>query len=45
MDVPVMNEYYMQLASIDFEMAREYYPINKAIRKAIEMVLHFYAYR
>src|SRR5260221_11958013 len=45
MDVPVMNAYYMQLASIDFEMAREYYPINKAIRKAIEMVLHFYAYR
>jgi Fe-S-cluster containining protein len=45
MDVPVMNEFYMQLASIDFEMAREFYPINKAIRKAIETVLHFYAYR
>jgi Fe-S-cluster containining protein len=44
-EVPVMNEYYMQLASIDFEMAREFFPINKAIRKAIEAVLHFYAYR
>ncbi|GHM98526.1 hypothetical protein WSM22_00160 [Cytophagales bacterium WSM2-2] len=44
-DVPVMNEYYMQLASIDFEMARQFYPINEAIRKAIETVLHFYAYR
>ena len=44
-DVPVMNEFYMQLASIDFEMAREFYPINKAIRKAIEAVLHYYAYR
>jgi Fe-S-cluster containining protein len=44
-EVPVMNEFYMQLASIDFEMAREFYPINKAIRKAIETVLHFYAYR
>lgn len=45
MEVPVMSEYYMQLASIDFEMAREFYPINQAIRKAIENVLHYYAYR
>lgn len=45
LDVPVMSEYYMQLASIDFEMARTFYPINKAIRKAIEVVLHYYAYR
>jgi len=44
-EVPIMNEYYMQLASIDFEMAREFAPINIAIRKAIEIVLHFYAYR
>jgi len=45
MDVPVMNEFYMQLASIDFDMARTFYPINQAIRKAIEAVLHYYAYR
>ena len=45
LDVPVMNEYYMQLASIDFDMSREFYPINVAIRKAIEAVLHYYAYR
>ncbi len=45
LEVPVMNEYYMQLASIDFDMAREFYPINKAIRRAIELVQHFYAYR
>lgn len=44
-NVPVMNEHYMQLASIDFEMARTFYPINQAIRKAIEAVLHYYAYR
>src|SRR5690349_24665094 len=31
MDVPVMNEFYMQLASIDFDMARTFYPINQAI--------------
>ncbi|HTH56448.1 MAG TPA: YkgJ family cysteine cluster protein [Cyclobacteriaceae bacterium] len=45
MDVPVMSEYYMQLASVDFEMARTFYPINEAIRKAIQEVLHYYAYR
>jgi Fe-S-cluster containining protein len=44
-DVPVMNEFYMQLASIDFDLSRDFYPINMAIKKAIEMVLHFYAYR
>jgi hypothetical protein len=45
MEVPVMNEFYMQLASIDFDMARTFYPINQAIQKAIEVVLHYYAYR
>ncbi len=44
-DVPVMNQYYMQLHSIDPEMARDFYPINQAIRRAIELVLHYYAYR
>ena len=44
-EIPVMNEFYMQLASIDFEMAREFYPINVALRKSIEIVLHYYAYR
>lgn len=45
MEIPVMNEYYMQLASIDFDMAREFFPINEAIGKAIEQVMHYYAYR
>jgi uncharacterized protein len=43
--VPVMNEFYMQLASVDFDMARDFFPINMAIRKAIEAVMHYYAYR
>jgi Fe-S-cluster containining protein len=43
--VPVMNQYYMQLHAIDAEMARDFYPINTAIKKAIETVLHYYAYR
>jgi uncharacterized protein len=43
--VPVMNQYYMQLHSIDHQLARDFYPINEAIRRAIETVLHYYAYR
>jgi uncharacterized protein len=43
--VPVMNQYYMQLHAIDPDLARNFYPVNQAIRKAIETVLHYYAYR
>lgn len=45
LDVPVMNAFYMQLASIDFDLSRDFYPINVAMRKAIETVLQYYAYR
>lgn len=43
--VPVMSQFYMQLHAIDFEFTREFYPINQAIRKAVETVLQYYAYR
>ena len=43
--VPVMNQYYMRLHAIDAGLARDFYPINEAIRRAIETVLHHYAYR
>jgi Fe-S-cluster containining protein len=43
--IPVMNQYYMQLHAIDPELARDFYPINEAIKRAIETVLHYYAYR
>lgn len=43
--VPVMSQYYMQLHAIDPELARDFYPINEAIKRAIETVLHYYAYR
>lgn len=44
-EVPVMSQYYMQLHAIDPELAREFYPINMAIQRAVETVLHYYAYR
>jgi Fe-S-cluster containining protein len=45
LEVPVMNQFYMQLHGIDFELTRDFYPINTAIQHAIETVLHYYAYR
>jgi Fe-S-cluster containining protein len=44
-DVPVLSQFYMQLHSIDPDSTTEFYPINVAIRKAIENVMHYYAYR
>jgi Fe-S-cluster containining protein len=43
--VPVMNQYYMRLHAIDPVLAQEYLPINEAIKRAIEVILHYYAYR
>jgi uncharacterized protein len=43
--VPVMNQYYMQLHAIDFELTNQFYPIKTAIKRAIETVLHYYSYR
>ncbi len=43
--VPVMNQFYMQLHGIDFELTQTFYPINEAIKKAIETVLQYYSYR
>jgi Fe-S-cluster containining protein len=44
-EIPVMSHYYMQLHAVDPELTREFYPINIAIRKALEVVLQYYAYR
>jgi Fe-S-cluster containining protein len=43
--VPVLSQYYMQLHAIDPGMTTKFYPINIAIRKALEDVMHYYAYR
>jgi Fe-S-cluster containining protein len=44
-EVPVMNQYYMRLHAIDHELTREFFPINEAIKRAIEVILHYYAYQ
>ncbi len=44
-EVPVMNQYYMQLHAIDFDLTKNFYPVNEAIRRAIETVLQYYVYR
>lgn len=42
--VPVFSEYYSRMAGIDHNLM-EFYPINEAMKKALETVLHYYAYR
>ena len=42
--IPVMSNYYSRISSIDHTLV-EFYPINMAIQKALETVLHYYAYR
>ena len=43
--VPVFTEYYMQLNQIDFHLGNIILPVNKALKMALEEVLHYYAYR
>ncbi|WP_163709099.1 YkgJ family cysteine cluster protein [Mangrovibacterium lignilyticum] len=42
---PVMSEYYMQLAAIDFSLANQQLQINHAIKRALELVMTYYMYR
>lgn len=43
--VPIMRNYYYSLMAIDRELTEKRYPINIAIKKAIEHVCFYYAYR
>ncbi len=42
---PVMPSYYMKLFGIDPQMSTTYFPVNEAIRKAIEIVLFQFSHR
>lgn len=43
--VAVFSDYYMNLSQIDFALGSTILPINQALKRAIEEVLHYYAYR
>lgn len=45
LEVPMMADYAMRLNAIDFQLGSRYYPINMAIKLAIENVLSYYSYR
>ena len=42
--VAVMSDYYSRLSSIDPTLV-QFYPINEAMKRAVETVMHYYAYR
>jgi len=42
--IPGSADYYTRLYAIDFHMANEQFPVNTAIKKALEAVLSFYFY-
>lgn len=43
--IPMMSDFYFRIRSIDPDLGTHRYPINEAMRKAIEYVLAYYAYR
>jgi len=43
--VPVFTDYYMQLKQIDHLLGNKMMPVNKALKMALEEVLHYYTYR
>ncbi|MFD2562684.1 YkgJ family cysteine cluster protein [Aquimarina rubra] len=43
--IPIFTEYYIKLNQIDFKLGNIILPINKALKMALEEVLHYYAYR
>ncbi|WP_264522245.1 YkgJ family cysteine cluster protein [Flavobacterium sp. N1994] len=42
--IPIFSDYYMHLSQIDFKLAKTMLPVNEALKRAIEEVLHYYAY-
>lgn len=43
--IPLTSNYYRKLSTIDPILGEKTYPINEAVARAIEEVLHYYAYR
>ena len=45
LSITIFTAYYMKLTRIDFRLANTIVPINRAMKIALEEVLHYYAYR
>ncbi len=45
LDVPLASAAYQRLVGIDFDLTREQFPINQAIKRALEAVLRFQYYQ
>jgi len=44
MQIPIANDYYSKLSGIDFKLSDETFPINEAIKKALETVMMYSYY-
>ncbi|WP_018342650.1 YkgJ family cysteine cluster protein [Cytophaga aurantiaca] len=44
LSVPLATNYYNQLTDIDYNLSKQQFPINEAMRLAIEMILNHYHY-
>jgi len=42
--IPMANDYYSKLSAIDFKLTEDTFPINEAIRKALETVMMYNYY-
>jgi uncharacterized protein len=43
--IPLMADYYLKLHYIDPNLANDFMPINKAIKRALELSLQYFAYQ
>ena len=43
--IPLMSDYYLKLHYIDPNLANDFMPINKAIKRAMELALQYFEYR
>jgi Fe-S-cluster containining protein len=45
LEVPIFSDFFKRLYQIDMRLGSTFMPINDAMKEAIEVVLHHYAYR
>lgn len=43
--IPLMSDYYLKLHYIDPNLANDFMPINRAIKKALELALQYFMYQ